>query len=65
MAAIILKYSISKKSSEDDECPASELLLPGPSCKGWATDKYCVYPQVTFLYGIYTSIARTSKKSRK
>ena len=46
MAAIVLKYSIAKVSSEEEECSASELLSPGPDCKGWATDKYCMYPQV-------------------
>ena len=46
MAAVILKYSVAKVSSEDDEYSTSELLSPGPSCKGWVTDKYCVYPQV-------------------
>ena len=46
MAAIVLKYSIAKVSSEEEECSASELLSPGPDCKGWATDQYCVYPQV-------------------
>ena len=47
MDAVILKYSVAKVSSEDDEYSTSELLSPGPSCKGWVTDKYCVYPQVT------------------
>ena len=46
MDAVILKYSVAKVSSEDDEYSTSELLSPGPSCKGWVTDKYCVYPQV-------------------
>ena len=46
MDAVILKYSVAKVSSEDDEYSTSELLSPGPSCKGWVTDKNCVYPQV-------------------
>ena len=49
MASIALKYSISKVSSEDEDCSASELLSPGPSSKGWATDQYCVYPQVNII----------------
>ena len=50
MAAIVLKYSIAKVSSEEEECSASELLSPGPDCKGWATDKYCMYPQVCITF---------------
>ena len=46
MAAISLKYGIAKVSSEEEECSASELLSQGPDCKGWVTEKYCVYPQV-------------------
>ena len=53
MAAIVLKYSIAKVSSEEEECSASELLSPGPDCKGWATDKYCVYPQVCIAFQIW------------
>ena len=49
MATIILKYSISKVSSEDEEYSASELLSPGTGCKGWVTDQYCVYPQVNII----------------
>ena len=46
MEVTIVKYSIAKVNSEDDEFPASKLLSPGPSCPGWITDKYCMYPQV-------------------
>ena len=46
MASVIVKYGVAKVNSEDEEFPASELLSPGPSCKGWVTDKYCMYPQV-------------------
>ena len=49
MAAIVLKYNIVKVSSEEEDYPASELLSPGPDCKGWVTEKYCVYPQVNRL----------------
>ena len=54
MDAVILKYSVAKVSSEDDEYSTSELLSPGPSCKGWVTDKYCVYPQVIYFHQNYT-----------
>ena len=42
----IVPYRIAFVSGEDDESPASDLLNPGPSSRGWATDKYCTYPQV-------------------
>ena len=53
MAAIVLKYNIVKVSSEEEDCSASELLSPGPDCKGWVTEKYCVYPQVkSFIFSM-------------
>ena len=45
----IVPYRIAFVSGEDDESPASDLLNPGPSSRGWATDKYCTYPQVNSL----------------
>ena len=49
----IVPYRIAFVSGEDDESPASDLLNPGPSSRGWATDKYCTYPQVTLLQNLF------------
>ena len=51
----IVPYRIAFTSSEDDDATASELLSPGPSSRGWASDKYCTYPQASnskFMYGL-------------
>ena len=45
MASKIVPFRIAYVSSEDDDGSASELISPGPSSRGWATDKYCTYPQ--------------------
>ena len=49
----IVPYRIAFVSGEDDESPASDLLNPGPSSRGWATDKYCTYPQVIPLQDFF------------
>ena len=49
----IVPYRIAFVSGEDDESPASDLLNPGPSSRGWATDKYCTYPQVNSLQDLF------------
>ena len=49
----IVPYRIAFVSGEDDESPASDLLNPGPSSRGWATDKYCTYPQVNYLQDLF------------
>ena len=36
-------------SEDDDEHEANELLAPGPDTRGWASDAYCIYPQVISL----------------
>ena len=55
----IVPYRIAFTSSEDDDATASELLSPGPSSRGWASDKYCTYPQasntIPFLFFVHTS----------
>ena len=45
----IVPYRIAFTSSEDDDATASELLSPGPSSRGWASDKYCTYPQASIF----------------
>jgi len=46
MAPTRLTFSVAHCSSEDDGHLASELLSPGPGCKGWRSAQYCIYPQV-------------------
>ena len=58
----IVPYRIAFVSGEDDESPASDLLNPGPSSRGWATDKYCTYPQVIPLQGLFLFLRVTKAK---
>ena len=51
----IVPYRIAFTSSEDDDATASELLSPGPSSRGWASDKYCTYPQASNTIPSYFS----------
>ena len=41
-------------SEDDDEHEANELLAPGPDTRGWASDAYCIYPQVISLFDNYS-----------
>ncbi len=49
MAPKNIDFEIVYCSSEEDEGSILELLNPGPSCRGWASAKYCIYPQVNNL----------------
>ena len=40
-----LKFSVVSCTSEDPEFPVSELLRPGPACKGWLSARFQDYPQ--------------------
>lgn len=44
-----VNFKIGSCTSEDPDCPASELLLQTPECKGWQSGRYCTYPQVILL----------------
>jgi len=49
-----IDFEIVHCSSEEDEGSILELLNPGPSCRGWASAKYCIYPQVNILKQLST-----------
>ena len=52
----MINYSVAYVKSEDEECPTSELLAPGPTCKGWSSAKYCIYPQVNNKIHLFAQI---------
>ncbi len=41
-----LPFIVAHCGSEDDGHLATELLQPGPGCKGWRSAQYCIFPQV-------------------
>ncbi|KAL3215826.1 hypothetical protein MRX96_033441 [Rhipicephalus microplus] len=40
-----INFSVVQVSAEDENFPASELNLHGPTVKGWLSKKYSTYPQ--------------------
>ena len=51
MVTKIVPFRVVFATTEDDEeHEANELLTPGPDTRGWASDAYCIYPQVIFLF---------------
>ncbi|XP_069990312.1 centrosomal protein of 104 kDa isoform X3 [Penaeus vannamei] len=40
-----LGFHVTQASSEDDGGRAKELLQQGPGVKGWASARFCIYPQ--------------------
>ncbi len=49
-----LSYTVVSCDSDDDGySAATELIKPGPACKGWRSQEYCLYPQVLGLSAIF------------
>ena len=45
-----LPYTVASSTGEDDGYSAEiELVNPGPGCKGWRSQEYCIYPQELVL----------------
>ena len=41
-----LSFTVVSSTGEDDGYSAEiELVAPGPGCKGWRSQEYCIYPQ--------------------
>jgi hypothetical protein len=41
-----LPFTVVSSSGDDDGYSAeTELTTPGPACKGWRSQEYCLYPQ--------------------
>ncbi len=49
MRPVRIPYTVAHCGSEDDLHLASELLQPGPGCKGWRSAQYCIFPQELVL----------------
>jgi hypothetical protein len=47
MSPARLPFTVASCSSEEDGFSSSELLNPGPTCRGWRSAQYCIYPQVS------------------
>ena len=48
-------------SEDDDEHEANELLAPGPDTRGWASDAYCIYPQVIFCVLLKVEVSAANR----
>eukprot|EP01066_Platyproteum_vivax_P005699 Platyproteum_vivax@DN17284_c0_g1_i1.p1 len=44
-----LKYRILRCSSEDEEYPATELLIHSSQTRGWCSARFCDFPQEIIL----------------
>ena len=50
MPLMRLPFTVVSSTGEDDGYSAEiELVAPGPGCKGWRSQEYCIYPQELVL----------------